>query len=67
MNLKDSLFLLYSYPPDPMHNANFFFKGWSLQYAPSELVPQWYKTFPPDLVGVEMKKPTRLSNKTSTA
>ena len=29
---------------------------------------QWYKKFPPDHFGrVEMKKPTGLSNKTSTA
>jgi len=36
--------------------------------APSELVQLWYKTFPPDHDGrVEMKTPTRLSNKTSTA
>jgi len=58
---------IYTYPPDPMNHANIF-KGWSSQDAPSELVPQWYKTFPPDHFGrVEMKKPTRFSNKTNTA
>jgi len=58
---------IYVYPPDPMNHAKIF-KGWSPRDAPSELVPQWYKTFPPDHFGrVEMNKPTRFSNKTSTA
>jgi hypothetical protein len=44
------------------------FKGWPSQDAPSKLVQLWYKTFPTDQHGqVEMKKTTRLSNKTSTA
>jgi len=58
---------LYSRPPDPMNHAKIF-KGWSPRDAPSELVPQWYKTFPPDYFGrVKMKKPTRFSNQNSTA
>jgi len=44
------------------------FKGWPSGDAPSKLVQLWYRTFPPDQRGqVEMKKPTILSNKTSTA
>jgi len=43
-------------------------KVWSPRDAPWELIPQWYKTFPPDhFGGVEMKKPTGLSKKASTA
>jgi len=43
-------------------------EGLALRDAPSKLVQLWYKTFPPDHDGqVEMKNPTRLSNKTSTA
>jgi len=41
---------------------------WSPRDSPSKLVQLLYKTFPPDHGGqVEMKNPTRLSNKTSTA
>jgi len=44
------------------------FKGWPPRDAPSKLVQLWYKSFPPDWRGlVEMKDPTRLSNKTSNA
>ena len=54
-------------PPDPMNDTKIF-KGWSPRDAPSELVPQWYKKIPPDQHGrVEMEKPNRCSNKTSTA
>jgi len=43
-------------------------KGWPLRDAPLELVQLMYKTFPPDHYGqVEMKTPTILSNKSSTA
>ena len=43
-------------------------KGCPPRDTPSRLVQLWYKTFPPDQRGqVEMKNPTRLSNKTSTA
>jgi len=43
-------------------------KGWPPRDSPSELVQLWYKTFPPDHDGqLEMKNPTTLSNKTSTA
>ena len=43
------------------------FKGWRPRDAPSKLVQLWYKSFSPDLRGlVEMKNPTRLSNKNST-
>jgi len=53
--------------PAPMNHVKIF-KGWPPRDAPSELVQLWYKTFPPDHDGrVEMKNPTRLSNKTSTA
>ena len=58
-------------PPAPMNHVKIF-KGWPPRDAPSKLVQLWYKSFPtdfpPDQRGqVEMKKPTRLSNKTSTA
>jgi len=43
------------------------FKGWPPRDAPSTLVQRWYKTFSPNQGGqAEMKKPTGLSNKTST-
>ena len=58
---------LETLPPDPMNHAKIF-KGWSPRHGPSELVPQWLKTFSPEhFVHVEMKKPNRLSNKTGTA
>jgi len=54
-------------PPAPMNHVKIF-KGWPPPDAPSKLVQLWYKTFPPEQRGqVEMKKPTKLSNKTSTA
>ena len=54
-------------PPAPMHYLKIF-KGLPTRDAPSELVQLLYKMFPPDHDGqVEMKTPTRLSNKTSTA
>jgi len=54
-------------PPDPINHVKIF-KGWPPRDAPSKLVQLWYKTFPPDQRGqAEMKTPTRLSNKTSTA
>ena len=55
------------YPPAPMNHVKIF-KGWPLRDAPSKLVQLWYKSFPQDQRGlVEMKNPTRLSNKTSNA
>jgi len=43
-------------------------KGLPTRDAPLELVQLWYKTFSPDHDGqVEVKNPTRLSNKISTA
>ena len=43
------------------------FKGWPLRDAPYELVQLWYKTFPENKCGfLQMKNPTRLSNKTRT-
>ena len=54
-------------PPAPMNHVKIF-KGWPPRDAPSKLVQLWYKTIPNDQRGqVEMKKPTILSNKTSTA
>jgi len=54
-------------PPAPMNHVKIF-KGWPPRDAPSKLVQLWYKSFPPDQRGlVEMKNPTRLSNKTSNA
>ena len=54
-------------PPNPVQNAKII-KGWYPQDAPLELVPQLYKAFPNDHFGrEEMKKPTRLRNKNSTA
>jgi len=53
--------------PAPMNHVKIF-NGWPPRDAPSKLVQLWYKIFPPDQRGqVEMKKPTRLSNTTSTA
>jgi len=53
--------------PAPMNHVKMF-KGWPPRDAPSKLVQPWYKSFPTDQRGqLEMKKPTRLSNKTSTA
>ena len=55
------------YPPTPMNHLKIL-KGWPLRDAPSKLVQLLYKTFPPDHIDLaEMKNPTRLSNKTSTA
>jgi len=57
---------VYVCPPAPMNHVKIF-KGWLPRDAPSKLVQLWYKTFPPDQRGqVELKKQTRLSNKTST-
>jgi len=54
-------------PPTASRNHVKIFKGWPLRDAPSKLVQLWHKTFPTDHDGlVEMKNPTRLSNKTST-
>jgi len=60
-------------PPDPMNHIrpinhiNKKSKDTPRQFDLSELVPNWYKQFLPDHFGrVEMKKPTRLSNNTST-
>jgi len=51
------------FPPAPINHVNIF-KGWPLRDAPLELVQLWYKICPwPQM---EMKNPTRLSNKTST-
>jgi len=50
-----------------MNHVNIF-KGWPPRDAPSKMVQLWYTSFQPDQSGqVEMKKPARLSNKTSTA
>ena len=55
------------YPPAPMNHVKIF-KGCPPRDAPWKLVQLWYKSFPPDQRGqVEMKKPTLLSYKTSTA
>ena len=54
-------------PPAPMNHVKIF-EGWPPQDAPSKLVQLWNKTFPYDQRGkAEMKIPTRLSDKTSTA
>jgi len=53
--------------PDPMNHVKIF-KGWPLQDAPSKLVQLWFKSFQKeDFCLAEMKKPTMLSNKRSTA
>jgi len=52
-------------PPAPMNHVKIF-KGWPLQDAPS--LQLFYKSFPPGrLCLAEMKKPTMLSNTSSTA
>jgi len=57
-----------NFPPTAPINHVKIFKGWPPWDAPSKLVQLWYKSFPSDQRGqVEMKKPHRLSNKTSTA
>jgi len=57
----------FAHPPAPMNHVKIS-KGWSLRDAPSKLVQLWYQTFPDDHSGqLEMKKPTRSSNKSSTA
>jgi len=54
-------------PPAPMNHVKIF-KGWPTRDAPSKQVQLWYQTSSPDQRGqAEIKKPTRLSNKTSTA
>ena len=54
-------------PPDPMNHVKIF-KGWPLQDAAPKLVQLWYKSFQPGRFCLaEMKKPTMLSNKCSTA
>jgi len=54
-------------PPAPVYHVKIF-KRWPPRHAPSKLVQVRYQTFLPDQRGqVEMKKPTRLSNKSSTA
>jgi len=43
-------------------------KGQPRRFALWKLIPNWCKTFPPDHIDLaEMKKPTWLRNKTSTA
>ena len=55
------------YPPASMNHIKTL-KGWPLRDAPSKLVQLWYQTFPPDHIDLaEMKNPTRLRNKNSTA
>ena len=57
----------FGVPPAPMNHVKIF-KGWPPRDAPSKLAQLWYKSFLPDQSGlVEMKIPTRLSNKTSNA
>jgi len=46
-----------SKPPAPMNHAKIF-KGWPSQDASWELVPRWYKSFPPGRFLAEMQKPT---------
>ena len=56
-------------PPAPMNHVKIS-KDWTPPDAPSKLVQLWYKKFPPDQRGqveIMIKKPTGLSNKTSTA
>ena len=54
-------------PPAPMNNVKIF-NGIPPRDAPSKLVQQRYKTFATDQRGqMEMKNPTRSSNKSSTA
>ena len=53
-----------------VHRVNHvkIFKGWPLRDAPLKLVQLLYKTYSSDHDDqVEMKTPTRLSNKTGTA
>ena len=58
---------VHSILPDIMHVAKMF-KGKPRQLALCELVPNWYKTFPPDHFGqVEMNDSTMLSNQINTA
>ena len=58
---------VHIYPPAPMNHVQIS-KGWPPRDAPSKLVQLWYKTFPLDNGGqAEIKNPTILSNKTSTA
>jgi len=52
--------------PSPLNHVKIF-KGWPHRDASAKLVQLWYKTFPQDKSGlIEMKNPTRFSNKTST-
>ena len=54
-------------PPDPMNHVKIL-KGWPRRFTLWALVPNWYKTFPPDYFGqAEMNDSTMLRNKTSTA
>ena len=62
LNQKD-----FNLPARPYESCKIF-KGWAPRDAASKLVQLWYKTFPADQRGhVEMNKPTRFSNETSTA
>ena len=55
------------YPPAPMNHVKIF-KGCPPRDVHSKLVQLWYKSFEVDQNGLmEMKDPTRLSNKTSNA
>jgi len=64
---KYDMYMWRVYPPAPVNHVKIL-KGWPPRDASSKLVQLWYKTFPTDQRGlVEMKNPTRLSNKTSTA
>jgi len=61
----DSIRFDYSKSARPYESCKIF-KGWP--HTSFKLAQLWYKSFPPDQRGqAEMKKPTRLSNKTSTA
>jgi len=54
-------------PPDPMSQVKIL-KCCPPRDAPSKLVQLWYKSFPQDQRGlVEIKSPTKLSNKSSKA
>jgi len=60
-------YLYAIFAPAPMNHVKIF-KGWPPRDSPSKLVQLRYKIFPLDQRGlVEMKNPTRLSNKTTAA
>jgi len=57
------VYITFILRPDLMNHINTF-KGLPLKYALWELVPNWYKMFPPDRLGrTDMEMLTGLSNK----